>query len=435
MESDQRKETKPAIQANSNRDENRINSSLSMDLPLATWSNVNTQQTDIFLHDSASTRRRSSSKLKVTRHMPRRGCCSEHGQEPSREHGSGECTTTLTTTRDPQLEGSAVQRPHLSRAGSSEETCRPPNPTPSTLRPRQKQPEFTPYWEKDLKDDGIQLWLSGISGHASASSLEKARFDRLRSQHIKSESMVADSHHAALNNLARIAAAHLLQDQVNVSAADFAPFNPEEYALESSDVSWVHFYRSIAPMLTSSRETAKDKSQHGPALLGRPTTSHAKSQPGLSQSRFSAGLDGPNSPTANESGIQPTSAILQLVVPHNTSAEVSRSRLNGPAVSGTIGCEQSWVKRKPRRVHNVSEVSVPDPAVHKHAVDLFSMTSFDEEDSIDEEGKEALCLDLAEHDAQFHILQTLALRSCPELHRIGEDKDRTTVMKVWPSSA
>jgi hypothetical protein len=143
-ESNKIMETKLARQANRSNHEDTL-ATLGTD-PLVLSSNTNTHQPDVvLLDDLAYSRRLSSSTSKFARHIPESGRVSEHEQKPNQEPGSADCMNTLTTAEDQQLEIATVQRPQLRRGRSSEETCLPPNPTPSTSQPRQKQRKFTAY--------------------------------------------------------------------------------------------------------------------------------------------------------------------------------------------------------------------------------------------------------------------------------------------------
>ncbi|CAJ2509113.1 Uu.00g141390.m01.CDS01 [Anthostomella pinea] len=138
---------------------------------------------------------------------------------------------------------------------------------------------------------------------------------------------------------------------------------------------------------------------------------------GHRSTRSGTGFDGPLS-SPSDTQLRPPSHVLgdQIGASMRSAALPNRSQRLKSDTSGSIDWEKSWPKRKPRRAHNVSEVS-PDPAALIHAADFFAMVT-QKDDSVDDgNADDMLCPDFKVHHAQFHAIQQLALKSCPELHR------------------
>ncbi|KAI1880184.1 hypothetical protein JX265_001805 [Neoarthrinium moseri] len=154
---------------------------------------------------------------------------------------------------------------------------------------------------------------------------------------------------------------------------------------------------------------------------------HVKHHNHRSQSPIGSGFDGPPTPLSDEAGcsgsdlVSHSSAQTEHIPGHYIPTEA------GSEMLGSVDWQKSWFKHKPRRAHNVSEVTAPDPTVHKHAVDLFSMAGFEDESSEEDAGKVTICPLVDQHHARFHAIQAFALKSCPELHRmIGSDDEGIT---------
>ncbi|KAL7619570.1 hypothetical protein AAE478_010111 [Parahypoxylon ruwenzoriense] len=183
-----------------------------------------------------------------------------------------------------------------------------------------------------------------------------------------------------------------------------------------------------------------------------------------------AGFTGQNTPVASlefritpeekvRTGSQPvTPSIAQQLRRRNRSTAQSRTGLDGPLssdsdnvskflrdelsdltssrsgdpstgsqkpksnTSGSIDWNKIWPKRKPRRKHDVSEVSNEASAHYSHAADPSTANDNGSSESDSEDISETKsCSYASEHDAQFHALRRHALNSCPELHRQFDD--------------
>ncbi|KAI0016556.1 hypothetical protein F4780DRAFT_670887 [Xylariomycetidae sp. FL0641] len=132
--------------------------------------------------------------------------------------------------------------------------------------------------------------------------------------------------------------------------------------------------------------------------------------------RSGTGFDGPYSPsdeTSSEGALCGLPSLSSRRAPLSGSSHKIRSD-----TSGSIDWEKNWPKRKPRRGHDVSEVSVPDSAHHTHAVDLTSMINPKNGDN----DNSLSCSKIKQHHSRFHAIQNFAMSSCPELHRqLDED--------------
>ncbi|KAH6651950.1 hypothetical protein BKA67DRAFT_342598 [Truncatella angustata] len=132
--------------------------------------------------------------------------------------------------------------------------------------------------------------------------------------------------------------------------------------------------------------------------------------------KLGSGYDGQSSPISNTPA---PSAFRSAARP--VSVMTHRDSIRD--ANGVTGWETSWIGYKPRRPLNVSEVTAPDPTVYKHAIDLFSMTGFES----DESGEDDFTTGSTTGD--YHA--GLRHQSCPELHRMTEmieDEDKPKVI-------
>ncbi|KAI3325530.1 hypothetical protein HD806DRAFT_450334 [Xylariaceae sp. AK1471] len=131
------------------------------------------------------------------------------------------------------------------------------------------------------------------------------------------------------------------------------------------------------------------------------------------------GFDGPlscmsgTSPRQSRSDVS-TSALGSLT-PSNCPP--SKSRKIKSDTSGSIDWEKSWPKRKPRRVHNVSESSDFDSSAHTYQVDCSSIVignrNSAEGDNIDTPIRE----EQEDQQSQLPDIQECAMKSCPDFHQ------------------
>ncbi|KAI8627152.1 hypothetical protein F5Y19DRAFT_477716 [Xylariaceae sp. FL1651] len=85
--------------------------------------------------------------------------------------------------------------------------------------------------------------------------------------------------------------------------------------------------------------------------------------------------------------------------------------------SGSIDWEKSWPKRKPRRIHNVSESSNPDPPANLRSINSSSMVR-ENQNGGDKSNTDALRRnEQGKSNSQLHTIQKCALKSCPDLHQ------------------
>lgn len=125
------------------------------------------------------------------------------------------------------------------------------------------------------------------------------------------------------------------------------------------------------------------------------------------------GFDGPRSSTSGTSphhspSDRPSSPLGSLLLGNCLPCN---SRKPKSDASGSIDWEKSWPKRKPRRRHDVSESSDPDPSASKHSVGSHAM---------DMESKTMTGLpklEEQEHPSRPCSIQGCAFKSCPELYR------------------
>ncbi|KAI5917746.1 hypothetical protein F4810DRAFT_716142 [Camillea tinctor] len=126
-----------------------------------------------------------------------------------------------------------------------------------------------------------------------------------------------------------------------------------------------------------------------------------------------SGFDGPYS-----SNDDTTLLLLSDALGSPSRSSTNRPRKFRSDLSGSIDWEKSWPKRKPRRIHNVSEVSQPDLSRHTRIVDSFSAMT--QSESIDDCSRDDLsCSDIVPQDNRLRAISQCqyALKSCPDLHR------------------
>ncbi|KAK9794136.1 hypothetical protein SCARD494_05713 [Seiridium cardinale] len=246
-----------------------------------------------------------------------------------------------------------------------------------------------PFSSLDNKDM-LSVWLADLRGSFLPSPEQEIK-SRIPLRRITSDPVGLERGNSAIDQeMANIAAAELLQTEV---ALPYCPgpglSRMEDCAFGSSDISSsaasVDTRSSVSPATHSDSSGFRIQSY----FTGWHNSSHKRGAPSRSQSEFRPGYDGPSSSI-------------------NSQSEHSKAHIE----LGMINWEKSWFRHKPRRVHNVSEVTAPDPAVHKHAVDLFSMTGFESDES--EEDIVASPIDGKQH--HHHELRTLACKSCPEFY-------------------
>ncbi|KAI0895223.1 hypothetical protein F4806DRAFT_497366 [Annulohypoxylon nitens] len=140
------------------------------------------------------------------------------------------------------------------------------------------------------------------------------------------------------------------------------------------------------------------------------------------------GLDGPQSSESDQLSKlrDELSELKESSQSPNLSTSSQRPISN---TSGSIGWEKNWEKRKPRRKHDISEVSDSDFVPRPHTADLppIGNDNNDTGSGSDSEGvlDNKSCAYISQHDAQFHAVKKYALNSCPELHRQLNDFDKS----------
>ncbi|KAI1122344.1 hypothetical protein F5Y10DRAFT_77043 [Nemania abortiva] len=125
------------------------------------------------------------------------------------------------------------------------------------------------------------------------------------------------------------------------------------------------------------------------------------------------GLDGPRSSPSetspfNSPSNRPSSPLGSLSLGNCLPHE---SRKLKSDTSGSIDWEKSWPKRKPRRRHDVSESSEPDPSPHRHPGGLDIMETGSKENT------DSLNLEESEDQSRPPNVQDCVFKSCPELYR------------------
>ncbi|ORY60804.1 uncharacterized protein BCR38DRAFT_411921 [Pseudomassariella vexata] len=259
--------------------------------------------------------------------------------------------------------------------------------------------------------DLVSVWLSDIP-FPSFESVQAPRPMKQAQRNITSESMAPDIDDIeAFPKLASVAGAQIRRNLLETCRGKGARASSSN---KPDHMSWVHVSRDDVTSPVSAPPHINEGSTYHGYFDHVPARTSNKIDVNRSHSRWGSGFDGPLSPTSNnETESAPSeigSSLPQRMQSGGENSQVSSTE------SGSIDWERSWFKRKPRRTHNVSEVSIPDPAFHTHAIDLFSMTSLDAEDSSGDSGSDIACPHVVEHHAQFHALQQFALKSCPELH-------------------
>jgi hypothetical protein len=130
------------------------------------------------------------------------------------------------------------------------------------------------------------------------------------------------------------------------------------------------------------------------------------------------GFDGPLSCISGTSPLQSRSVStspLRSLTPSNCPACKSRNIESGS--SGSINWEKSWPRRKPRRVHNVSESSDFDSSTHAHQLGCPTIVI---EGGNSAEGSNMDTPTYEEQEdqqSQLRDVQECAMKSCPEFHR------------------
>ncbi|KAI1204206.1 uncharacterized protein F4807DRAFT_454807 [Annulohypoxylon truncatum] len=147
-----------------------------------------------------------------------------------------------------------------------------------------------------------------------------------------------------------------------------------------------------------------------------------------STAQSGTGLDGPQSSESDE--ISKLREGLSELKESSQSADLSMSSQKLDSnTSGSIEWNKNWEKRKPRRKHDVSEVSdsnfirrprTADIPARGNDVNATSSDSASEGVSDDKS-----CAYPSQHDAQYHAIKKFALNSCPELHRQLDDFDKS----------
>ncbi|KAI1080974.1 hypothetical protein F5B20DRAFT_579799 [Whalleya microplaca] len=128
------------------------------------------------------------------------------------------------------------------------------------------------------------------------------------------------------------------------------------------------------------------------------------------------GFDGPLSSRDGENYLTPEGRSCEL------GSSIRRSRLSGSSrglrsdESGSIDWEKCWPKRRPRRVHDVSEASNTDPVPQSYTTDIFSMVKDQDDSDSETHAEEKSCSHVTKHDTRFHAIHHIAFNSCPELH-------------------
>ncbi|KAI0009613.1 hypothetical protein F4779DRAFT_617380 [Xylariaceae sp. FL0662B] len=168
--------------------------------------------------------------------------------------------------------------------------------------------------------------------------------------------------------------------------------------------------------------------ENGNSIVGEPSLQEPPTKWNDLTGQNETGFDGPLS---SRDGKQHSTPQDRSCEPGSSTRS---SRLSGNAhrlrsdTSGSIDWEKSWPKRKPRRGHDVSEVSNSDPAHHTYAIGRLSAANDQDDSESENQSDGKLCSYAAQHDAQFHAILHLAFTSCPELHRqLDNAEERCTV--------
>ncbi|KAI2617901.1 hypothetical protein GGR54DRAFT_203132 [Hypoxylon sp. NC1633] len=148
-----------------------------------------------------------------------------------------------------------------------------------------------------------------------------------------------------------------------------------------------------------------------------------------STAQSGTGLDGPQSSESDRLSKVLRDGLSDLRESSRSADASSDSQRLRSDTSGSIDWEKSWDKRRPRRKHDVSEISKSDFVLGPRAADLSSRAD-DNTDSNSGSDSEDLsdgksCSYLSLHDAQLHAIQKYAANSCPELHRQLDEFNRS----------
>ncbi|KAI2467347.1 hypothetical protein F4781DRAFT_402547 [Annulohypoxylon bovei var. microspora] len=145
-----------------------------------------------------------------------------------------------------------------------------------------------------------------------------------------------------------------------------------------------------------------------------------------STAQSGTGLDGPQSSGSDElskvlrDGLSDLKESSQSAVPSTSSQKLNSN------TSGSIDWDKNWEKRRPRRKHDVSEVSNSNFA-HRPRGPSAGNDDNDTSSGSESEGisDNKSCTYLSQHNTQFHAVKKYALNSCPELHRQLDEFDKS----------
>lgn len=328
--------------------------------------------------------------------------------------------------------------PHHRRSrttsSTSESSCKPPDhsPTPSYQVKSQVPPRFA---EPGMAESCSNLRLLGSKPHVVVPLVNRLVQDSLTS--LAEQPIISDSKVAGTDCLTSGSY------QTKVEATLVRRDHPPEYQGCSEAIS----YRQCTFEFPHSPWTTSDgiDNLHSRTGLGIwdfegnycfSRDFEGSAGPGiLDQSVHTVfGFDGPPSPTRIDAAKNEDESLTLLAA---SETDEPPQRISGRGESGSIDWETNWFKHKPRRAHNVSEVTVPDTTFHAHAIDLLSTVSLtndasDEEDSPYMAGRSFT----HSHYSQLHAIQNFALRSCPDLHQcaeVSETPERPPIIQVGSS--
>ncbi|KAI3339433.1 hypothetical protein F4824DRAFT_44241 [Ustulina deusta] len=141
------------------------------------------------------------------------------------------------------------------------------------------------------------------------------------------------------------------------------------------------------------------------------------------------GFDGPRSSTGGTSPIHSPNDVSSA-----PSGSLSlgncipcRSRGLRSDTPASIDWEKNWLKRKPRKRHDVSESSDLGTPTHKRSVDSPSIETGDDNTGL-------LKREEQEDQSQFRNTQECALKSCPEFYRRSFSAARNSISKFAPET-
>jgi hypothetical protein len=278
---------------------------------------------------------------------------------------------------------------------------------------RLRQEDITADQGDVIKDDRVSIWLSGV--HAGSdetyNGLCSIPIGWRCSSTSDSTSGIVDNNVAALK-VASIATAQLLRGQL--------------YASCEAQVSQIACDHNIQPVLTSSfspslRPSHISNRLNDKSMTGKPATPRHQPMKQSTRARFhshgGSGFDGPDSPLSDDPRDAQLGPGADPVLSYVNRPPTKISGTISPIASGSIDWEKRWVRRNPRKVHNVSEVSTTHPTVCELAVDTFPQARVDD----DETGEDRLphvefSIEAKQHD-HYHAANMFAVKSCPELHR------------------